>query len=303
MKNRIIAVVGPTASGKTTLAIEIAEKLGGEIVSCDSMQIYSGMPIASAVATENEKKRVPHHLVEFLEPEESFSVAEYVDIAKRCIDDILCRGKVPVLCGGTGFYYSSLIDNVSFESQPGCTDLREKLKKELEDNSPEYMHEKLASVDPEAAEKLSVSDTRRVIRALELIYLTNLTAKDREIISKAQPSPYDFKVIGIDFADRSKLYERIEKRIDIMVENGLLEEAKVGYLRSGTSAQAIGHKEFYPYFSGEITLMQAMENLKTATRRYAKRQLTWFRRDERINWIMADETENMLSAAMKIIAE
>ncbi len=301
MKKRIIAVVGPTASGKTGLAIEIAKRLSGEIVSCDSMQIYKDIPIASAVATAEERAEAPHHLVEFLGPDESFSVADYVAKANGCIDEIISRGNMPVLCGGTGLYYSSLIDNISFEDQPGQTELREKLEQELTETSPEFMHAKLEAVDIESAEKLAVSDTRRVIRSLELYYLTGLTAKERTELSRSRPSPFDPIVIGIDFADRQKLYARIERRIDLMVENGLIEEARGRYEKSGGAAQAIGHKEFFPYFAGDITLDDAIENLKTSTRRYAKRQLTWFRRDERINWIMADETDDIVAAAMKII--
>ena len=300
-KKKIIAVVGPTASGKTGLAIELAKRLSGEIVSCDSMQIYKDIPIASAVATAEEKAAVPHHLIEFLEPDESFSVAEYVEMANKCIDSIIAAGKLPILCGGTGLYYSSLLDNISFDVQPGCTELRQKLKAELETNSPEYMHSKLWEVDMEAAEKLAVSDTRRVIRALELYYASGLTSAERNKLSKSCPSPFEAVCIGLDFADRQKLYQRIEQRIDIMVQNGLVEEAEQRYRKSGGAAQAIGHKEFFPYFAGEISLDEAIQSLKISTRHYAKRQLTWFRRDERINWIKVDETKDVVSAALEII--
>ena len=299
--NRLIAVVGPTASGKTGLAVEIAKRIGGEIVSCDSMQIYRDIPIASAVATEEEKAGIPHYLTEFLDPDSSFSVAEYVAAARKCIDDILSRGKTPILCGGTGLYYSSLVDNVSFEDQPGQTEIRDRLLRELEETSAENMHEKLKAVDPDLAEKLAVSDTRRVIRALELFELTGLNAQKRNELSKSNPSPYDLLAIGIDYKDRQILYSRIERRIDIMVQNGLVAEAEARFKKSGGASQAIGHKEFFPFFNGEITLEKAVEDLKTSTRRYAKRQLTWFRRDERINWIFADETEDVVSAAMEII--
>jgi len=300
-KNRLIAIVGPTASGKTGLAIEIAKRIDGEIVSCDSMQIYRDIPIASAVATAEEKAEVPHHLIEFLEPDSSFSVAEYVEAAKRCIEDILSRGKTPILCGGTGLYYSSLVDNISFEDQPGQTEIRERLENELNDTSAEFMHKKLKEIDPAAAEKLAVSDTRRVIRAIELFELTGLSAERRNELSKSNPSPYNTVTIGIDYKNRQLLYSRIEKRIDIMIENGLIAEAEARFKKSGGAAQAIGHKEFFPYFAGEISLEQAIDNLKTSTRRYAKRQLTWFRRDERINWIFADENEDVVSAAMDIL--
>ena len=300
-KKRLIAIVGPTASGKTGLAIEIAKRIDGEIVSCDSMQIYRDIPIASAVAMAEEKAEVPHHLIEFLEPDSSFSVAEYVEAAKRCIEDILSRGKTPILCGGTGLYYSSLVDNISFEDQPGQTEIRERLENELNETSAEFMHKKLKEIDPAAAEKLAVSDTRRVIRAIELFELTGLSAERRNELSKSNPSPYNTVTIGIDYKDRQLLYSRIEKRIDIMIENGLIAEAEARFKKSGGAAQAIGHKEFFPYFAGEISLEQAIDNLKTSTRRYAKRQLTWFRRDERINWIFADETEDIVSAAMDIL--
>lgn len=301
-KIAVIVVVGPTASGKTSLAIEIAKQYNGEIVSADSMQIYKGFPIASAAPTDEEREQAVHHLVEFLEPDVKFSVAEYVALANEKIRDIYYRGKTPVVVGGTGLYINSLIDGIVFGEQKTDINLRQELEKQFDTLGGEEMLRRLSEFDREAAERLNIGDRRRIIRAFEVYKLSGITISEQNRLSKAKESPYSPVMIGITYKDREKLYERINKRVDIMLENGLLEEAKSMRNKGITAAQAIGHKELIPYFNGEISLDEAVETLKRETRRYAKRQLTWFRRDERINWIYADE-ENVYNRANEIINE
>ena len=302
-KTKILCVVGPTASGKTALGVQLAKALQGEIINADSMQIYKGISIASAAPTEDEKQGVLHHLFEFLEPNYSFTVADYVEAAHKKIAEIVSRGKLPVIVGGTGLYINSLIDNVKFLGDAANEELRKTLAEELEQVGSKKMYESLTSLDPKAAEKIHPNDARRIIRALELSLSGGLTKTEQNELSKKQESPYDVTLIGITYKDREKLYERINLRVDLMLENGLLDEALKAYnaANSGGAVQAIGHKEFFDFFSGEITLDEATDNLKRATRRYAKRQLTWFNREERINWIYADCQDDTVKEALRII--
>ncbi len=300
----LIAVVGPTASGKTDLGVEIALRVDGEVVSCDSMQLYKGMDIASAKPTADEMKGVRHHMISVAETDDSYSVARYADEAKKIIADIYSRGKIPVLVGGTGLYYSSVVDNISFSQEDDTAVLRQRLNEEAEREGNEAMLAKLAEVDPECAETLHPNNLKRIIRALEVYYSTGVTMTEQQKRSRLTPSVYDLTAIGIRFEDRSKLYDRINRRVDIMLENGLVDEAKRTLdMNLSTAAQAIGHKELAPYINGECSLEEAAENLKRETRRYAKRQLTWFSRDERINWITADdlEKEKIIKKAIKIL--
>lgn len=303
MKIPLIAVVGPTASGKTALSVALAKRLDGEIVSCDSMQIYRDMHIASAAPDPAEREGVPHHLLEFLEFDTPFSVADYVDVAHRVIADIYARGKAPLLVGGTGLYVNSLIDNVLFTEEKTDDALRQKLTDEYQTLGGEKMLQKLAEFDPDSAARIHPNNQKRVIRAFEIYLTTGRTMSGQIRDSKTVASPYIPYMIGLTCKDRSVLYERINKRVDLMVENGLLAEAKAAFGRkkSSTSSQAIGHKEFFPYFEGEIPLADAVANLKTATRRYAKRQLTWFGRDERIQWIYIDETSDPIGQAVEFL--
>lgn len=302
-KKNLIFVVGPTASGKTSLSVELALKLDAQIVSADSMQIYNGISIASAAPTEEEKKGVKHHLFEFLETDETFTVAEYSLLARRKIDDILNSSKNCIVVGGTGLYINTLTDNIEFTLQEDNTKVRAELEEMMESYGAEYMLEKLKKIDSEAAEKLHPNNKRRILRALEVYELTGKTFTELNLLSRQNDSPYNPIMIGITYRDREKLYERINKRVDLMIENGILDEAKKYFSlnHSKGAAQAIGHKELEPYLSGKCDLETATENLKRATRRYAKRQMTWFRRDERIHWIYADETDNVLEKAIKII--
>ena len=300
----LIAVVGPTASGKTALGIEIARRLNGEVVSCDSMQIYKGMDIASAKPTTDEMKGIPHHMIGIAEMSESYSVARYVDEAKRAIAEIHSRNKMPILVGGTGLYFSSLVDNLTFAEEKGTSELRAKLTAEAAEIGNEAMLKKLHEIDPEYAETLHPNNLKRIIRALEVYYSSGVTMTEQQRRSRANPSEYDLTAIGIRFENRELLYERINKRVDIMLENGLLDEAKESMSDGlATSAQAIGHKELIPFLKGECTLDEAVESLKRETRRYAKRQMTWFNRDERISWITADEADlkKLLENSIKVL--
>ncbi|MDD6727750.1 MAG: tRNA (adenosine(37)-N6)-dimethylallyltransferase MiaA [Eubacteriales bacterium] len=274
MNNKIIVVAGPTASGKTAVGIEIAKSVGGEIISADSMQVYKGMPVATAAPTPEECSKVPHHLTEFLSPDESFSVAAWCDLAKKTADDILSRGKVPVIVGGTGLFIDSFVDNLSFEDVEIDTALRERLmKKDIDE-----LYSELMAVDKNAAENIHKNNKKRVVRALELYY-SGVTKTQQNINSRKEKSPYEFLYFVLTYSDRQTLYDRINRRVDLMVQNGLVDEAKTALSSDGkTSAQAIGHKELKPYFEGEITLDKALDNLKKETRHYAKRQITWFKR-------------------------
>ena len=299
----VIAVVGPTASGKTGLAIELAKKVDGEIISFDSMQIYKGMHIASAAPDEQEKQGIPHHLLEFLENDTNFSVADFVKSAKEKAFEIAKRGKTVIIAGGTGLYINSFLDNISFSEEEIDFTLREKLNAEYEEVGGEAMLEKLKKFDFDTAARLHPNNKKRIIRAFEIYISTGKTMTYQLEHSKEKESPFVPYMIGLAFKDREKLYERIGKRVDIMLEAGLLSEAKRMFESNinSTAAAAIGHKELFPYFKGEISLEEAVENLKRETRRYAKRQLTWFRRDERINWIYRDEESDILGCAKQIL--
>ena len=292
MSNKIplIVVAGPTASGKTSLGVELAKRLDGEVVSADSMQIYQGMDVASAMPTEDEMQGIPHHMINFLPQGERYSVAAYCERANQCIADIVSRGKQPILVGGTGLYINSLVDNISFTEEETDLELRSKLNKRLEEEGAEALLQELASVDPESAARLHINDSKRIVRALELYYQTGVTITEQTKLSRQSGSPYNPLIIGLNARDREFLYERINLRVGIMAQNGLVEEAKLCIgSEKGTAAQAIGHKELMPYFSGEMSLEEALDNLRMQTRRYAKRQLTWLRRDERVNWLYIDD--------------
>lgn len=284
-KTKIICVVGATASGKTDLAVKLAKAVDGEIISADSMQVYKNMPIATAVVTKEEQDGVPHHLVEFLDADQTFSVADFVERAKVLIEEITARDRVPIIAGGTGLFVDSLVKNISFSEVGSNAEIRS----ELAEKSNEELYEKLLKLDPNAAEDIHPNNRKRVIRALELS-MSGTSKTEQNENSMLIDSPYDALYIGIGYKDRQKLYDRINKRVDLMLEAGLENEARQMLGKQGlTARQAIGHKELQPYIDGDITLAEAVENLKRETRRYAKRQLTWFRRNENINWLYADE--------------
>lgn len=302
-KKRLIAVVGPTASGKTSLSIKLAKKYNGEIVSADSMQIYTGMDIATAKPTKEEMQGIPHHLMNFLSPTQSFSVSEYVELAEIAIDDIISRQKQPILCGGTGLYFRSFVENIKFSEEKPNENLRKELNARYKNEGGDVLLKELAEFDEEMAKTLHPNNGKRIIRAIEIYKTTGITMSEHIKRSKEEPSPYELTAIGITFADRQKLYDRINMRVDIMLRNGLLEEAKkfYGHYKSNTASAAIGYKELKPYLDGEISLGEAVEKLKQETRHYAKRQLTWFRRDKNINWIEADKCDDIFTKACEII--
>lgn len=301
-KQKIICVVGPTASGKTGLGIALAKHFNGEVISADSMQIYCDMHIASAAPDQSETQGIPHHLVEFLPYGSSFTVADYVKVAREKIDEVAAKGKLPIIVGGTGLYINSIVNNVEFVDSQTDLQLREKITEEFEMLGGQEMLERLRKIDPEAAEKLHENDKRRIIRAFEIYESTGNTKSFNDEQSVQNESPYKACMIGVTYRDREKLYERINTRVDIMLENGLLDEANRAFQNNlgGGAVQAIGHKEFFDYFSGGISLDEAVESLKRSTRRYAKRQLTWFNKDGRINWIYKDEEADITRSAIMI---
>lgn len=302
-EKKVIFVVGPTASGKTELAVALAKRLYSEVVSADSMQIYKGMHIASAAPDEKEMNGVPHSMIEFLPYGANFTVADYADMARKEILRIISSGRTPVVAGGTGLYINALANNVKF--LPAKTDikLRERLNAEYDAAGGEAMLNKLKETDPDAAQKLHISDKRRIVRALEIYETSGITKTKQNELSRLNPPEFKPVMIGITYSDRQKLYDRINTRVDNMIKSGLLDEAHCAFHSgvTGGATQAIGHKELFSYFAGEQSLGEAVESLKQATRRYAKRQLTWFNRDERINWIYRDLTPDVFSEAIRII--
>ncbi len=302
----VIAVVGPTASGKTALAVGLALRYGGEVVSADSMQIYKGMFVSTAKPTTEEMQDVPHHLVDFLNNDIAFSVADYCAAAKNAIDDIVLRGRRAILCGGTGLYVSSLLDNIGFSGSGADIELRETLRQRSKTEGAEVLLSELAEFDPETASALHVNNVGRIIRAIELFKTTGITMSEQKRLSRSNPSPYKPCVICLDARERAYLYDRINRRVDNMLADGLLDEARTFYQNGteGTACQAIGCKELAPYFEGEITLDEAVENIKRATRRYAKRQMTWFNKIEGVQKIYIDDcgdAKGVLEAAVGIV--
>ena len=279
--NKVIVIAGPTATGKTAVSVKLAKAFSGEVISADSVQIYKHLNIGSAKPTDDEKQGVCHHLMDFLDPKESFSVADYCKLAKNKIHEILKRGNVPIVAGGTGLYISSLCDNITFTDEEADTSVRDALYKELEQIGEIKLHEKLSKIDPVAALEIHPNNVKRVIRALEIFEKTGKTRTEQNEESKREKSPYEFILCGLS-GDREKLYARIDTRVDKMVENGLFEEvnklSQMGLNETHQSMQGIGYKEILSYFKGEIDKNECIELIKRGSRRYAKRQLTWFRR-------------------------
>lgn len=299
----VLAVVGPTASGKTALSVHLAKQLDGEIISADSMQIYQGMDIASAKPTQAEMQGIPHHMMSVVSPNSPYSVADFVEAAGDCIQDVFSRGKLPILVGGTGLYIDNLLENTRFIETQTDFELRARLEELYARVGGEEMLRRLSSFDPESAERLHPNNKKRILRAFEVHELTGQTLTEAMRMSKSVPSPYAPLYIGLRFQDRAVLYDRIDRRVDSMLEAGLLEEAKA-FLKTdtATAAQAIGYKELKPYFDGELPLETAVENLKRATRNYAKRQITWFKRNPQIHWLDCDvlSTQDVLRQALEL---
>ena len=303
---KVAAVVGATASGKTALSVELAGRLGGEVISADSMQIYRGLSIATAKPTREEMKGIVHHLIDFVPLDEEFSVARFCELGHEAIADIASRGALPIVCGGTGLYVDSLLSNIIFAEIPQDEELREELNAEFDWKGGGELLEKLRRVDPETAERLSPADKKRIVRGLEVYRLSGTTLSEYSRRSRSCPDRYRSCVIGIGYRDRQKLYDRINSRVDRMLNDGLLREVRDFYAGNAgkTVVQAIGCKELLPYLRGEQTLEEAVEKLKMETRRFAKRQLTWFRRNDKIIWIYADEAgsfEELAACAEKEI--
>lgn len=301
-KQPIIVVLGPTASGKTALAVELAKHYNGEVISADSMQIYKGMDILTAKPTTSEMQGIKHHLIDFLEPETDFSVADYVRLANNAVDDVSGRGKLPILAGGTGLYINSLIDNIKFDETTGDKELREKLFCIAKDKGNHYLWEMLLRVDEATALAVHENNVPRVIRALEVYEKTGQKLSEHKKVSRLEESRFNPAMIGLTFSDRQLLYERINQRVDIMISDGLINEAEEIYRNKAlnTAHQAIGYKELIPYFEKRASLEECIEKIKQETRRYAKRQLTWFRRDERIYWVEVDKFKNIVEISEKV---
>ena len=307
--NHIICIAGPTASGKTALAVELARELDGEVVSCDSMQVYKRMDIGTAKPTKEEMQGIVHHMIDVAEPNEDFSVSRYCCMASPIVDDILARGKTAVIAGGTGLYMDSLIRGNAFAPFPS-TGVREKLEAQADAEGMEAMLKWLQSIDPEAARRLHLSDRKRVLRALEVYLETGETITEHNRKTQAVPPRYSPLWLGLDFADRAELYRRIDTRVGLMLDMGLVEEIQ-NLLSSGipekcTAMQAIGYKEFVAALEGQCTIAQAADQVRQSSRHYAKRQLTWFRRNQGIHWLTRTTGEGgkeILEKARQVIRD
>lgn len=297
--NNIICIAGPTASGKTALAATLAKELNGEVVSCDSMQVYKRMDIGTAKPTLEEMQGIPHHMIDVAEPWEDFSVSRYCDMAAPIVDDILSRGKTAVIAGGTGLYMDSLIRGNAFAPFP-ATGVRERLEAQADTVGMEAMLSQLRSVDPDAAGRLHLSDRKRILRALEVYLETGETITEHNRKTQAVPPRYSPIWLGLDFAQRGELYRRIDLRVSLMLQQGLVEEIQ-GLLADGipetaTAMQAIGYKEFLGVLDGALTEPEAIELVKLRSRQYAKRQLTWLRRNPDIHWIFWEKDRDFARA-------
>lgn len=302
LKPPVIAITGPTGAGKSALGAALAQKLDGEVVSCDSMQIYRGLEIGTAQPTGEEQAMAPHHLIGFLGWEQEFSVSDYVALAGRVIQEIHSRGKLPFLVGGTGLYARSLLRGYTFHEEARDEALRESLYQEARVLGPEALHSRLAELDPKSAEEIHPNNVKRVLRALEYCMLSGEPFSNQAERSRKAESPYRTIMFCPVFRDRQKLYKRIDRRVDQMLEAGLLSESKAFYQycrkagKPPTAAQSIGYKELFPYFQGEASLEEALENIKRESRRYAKRQLTWFNREPGARFLYMDELGSLEAA-------
>ena len=313
-KPRILAVAGPTASGKSALAVRLAMLLDGEIISCDSMQIYRRMDVGTAKPTAEEQALVRHRMIDVSEPDEDFSCADYVKYARCEIEKTLAAGKLPIICGGTGLYLDALLRGSDFGETRIDEELRRSLSEFAEREGNEALHKRLSEIDPESAAEIHPNNVKRVIRAIEIYETGGVKKSELDRLSRTVDSPYDALVIALRYTNRDILYERIDKRVDVMLEEGLLRETEM-LLREGifekntTASQAIGYKEMLGYISGEMSLSDATEQLKTATRRYAKRQMTWFSSKDYVSWIDADKDgamrpfDEILRDALSLIRE
>ena len=296
MKPKILVVAGPTASGKTKIGVELAKRLNGEIISADSMQIYKHMNIGTAKPTSEEMQNIPHHLIDFVELGENFSVVQYKEMATKCIEDILSRGKVPIFVGGTGLYINSITEEIKYDETAENKEIRERLEKIAENEGNERLYAKLKEVDIDTYNRLHLNDTKRIIRALEVFESTGITITEHQKMSKEIEKKYDYKIVGL-WMERENLYNKINLRVDKMIEDGLEDEARniIEMIKNKgkiTSFQAIGYKEFLRYFDGEVSREDAIASIKQESRRYAKRQVTWFKRTNGLKWINIERDIN-----------
>lgn len=305
MSAEVVCVVGPTACGKTKMGVLLAKELNGEVVSCDSMQIYRGMDVGTAKPTPEEMQGVPHHLLDVADPGEDFSVGRYVRLATEAITDIHSRGRTAIVAGGTGLYLDSLVKGEEF-APPSREGERKFLEDAAEQKGIEYVYDMLMEADPETAERLHLSDRKRIIRAMEVFLITGLPLSWHIAQSRQRPPRYRPAWLGLNFRDRAKLYARIDARVDQMLAQGLEQEVQrlldAGVDPQTTAMQAIGYKELASALRGECTVEEAASRIKQASRNYAKRQLTWFRRNDKIRWIYPDETPDLLARALKLLA-
>ena len=295
-KPKVIVICGPTASGKTALSIELAKKINGEIISCDSMQIYKDMDIGTAKPTLEEQKEVKHYLIDFVNPNQRYSVAEYKKDAEKSIKEIISKGKIPIIVGGTGLYVDSLIYGIEYHEIELDEEYRKQLEKEIEEKGLESLYNKAKEIDSKAMEKISPNDKKRIMRVLEIYKATGKTKTEQEIESRANEVEYDYKVFAIKM-DREKLYERINKRVDLMLEKGLIEEVQnilKKYDEFPTAMQGLGYKEVVEYLEGKTTKEEMIDKIKMQTRRYAKRQITWFKKNKQTIWIENNELSKIL---------
>lgn len=287
MKEKVIVICGPTASGKTALSIELAKKINGEIVSADSMQIYKDMNIGTAKPTKEEMQGIKHYLIDCVSPEERYSVAQYKQDAKAAIKEIIAKGKTPIIVGGTGLYVDSLIYEIEYNDVKIDENYRKELEKIVEEQGLEELYKKALEIDPVAMEKISPNDKKRIMRVLEIYKTTGKTKTEQELESRKNPVEYDYKIFAINW-DREILYQRIDKRVDIMIEQGLIDEVRdilKKYNKFPTAMQGLGYKEAVDYINGIYTKEEMIEKIKMETRRYAKRQLTWFRKNKQTIWL------------------
>ncbi len=305
--NQIICIAGPTASGKTALAVELAKELNGEVVSCDSMQIYKYMDIGTAKPTKEEMQGIPHHMIDVAEPQEDFSVSRYCEMASPILDDVIARGKTAIIAGGTGLYMDSLIRGNSFAPFPS-TGRRQELERRADREGIEVLMQWLREIDPETAARLHLSDRKRIIRALEIYLETGETMTTHNLKTQAFPPRYSPIWLGLDFAERQQLYDRIDLRVGLMLEQGLMDEIRSLFARGipakCTAMQAIGYKEFTGALEGHCSVEEAADLVRQSSRRYAKRQLTWFRRNKNIHWLRrkkGENTEQILQAALQLL--
>ena len=292
MKPIVYVIGGPTASGKSKLAVELAKKVNGEIISADSMQIYKEMNIGTAKVNKEEMQGVQHYLVDFVSPDERYSVSNFKKDAERTIEEILAKGKTPIVVGGTGLYIDSLIYGIEFQNEEVDLEYREKLNKIADEEGLENLYKKAQEIDPEAMKKISINDKKRIIRVLEIYHKTGKTKTEQELQSRKNEVKYEYKVFAITM-DREKLYERIEQRVDSMIEQGLIEEVKQilnKYHTFPTAMQGLGYKEVVEYLEGSCTKEEMIEKIKKETRHYAKRQLTWFRKNKETIWLDGEKS-------------